>query len=123
MRTVDFDYLLPPELVAQTPAPKRDESRLMVLSRLGGSIQHRKFGEVLEYFRAGDVLVLNDSRVIRARLRGRNVKTGGEFEILLLEEMSPNDWWVMLRPGNAPTYRPKFASKIVTGKSPGPAQE
>jgi S-adenosylmethionine:tRNA ribosyltransferase-isomerase len=99
MRTADFDYLLPPELVAQTPAPKRDQSRLMVLSRLDGSFQHRKFGDVLEYFRAGDVLVLNDSRVIRARLRGRNVRTGGEFEVLLLEEVSTNDWWVMLRPG------------------------
>lgn len=71
----------------------------MVLRRLDGSVNHRKFGDVLDYFRAGDVLVLNDSRVIRARLRGRNRKTGGEFEILLLEEVGANDWWVMLRPG------------------------
>lgn len=99
MRTADFNFLLPPELVAQTPAPKRDQSRLMVLSRPGSSLQHHKFGDVMDYFRAGDVLVLNDSRVIRARLRGRNAKTGGEFEILLLEEVSTNDWWVMLRPG------------------------
>ena len=71
----------------------------MVLRRLGGSLEHRKFRDVLDYVRAGDVLVLNDSRVIRARLRGRNKKTAGEFEILLLEEVGVNDWWVMLRPG------------------------
>src|SRR5436190_5371625 len=99
MRTADFDFLLPPELVAQTPASKRDQSRLMMFSRAGASIQHRKFGELLDYFRAGDVLVLNDSRVIRARLRGWNATTGGAFEILLLEEIGSNDWWVMLRPG------------------------
>jgi len=62
-------------------------------------MQHCRFGGVPDYFRAGDVLVLNDSRVIRARLRGRNAKSGGTFEILLLEEISPNNWWVMLRPG------------------------
>jgi S-adenosylmethionine:tRNA ribosyltransferase-isomerase len=99
MRTADFDYLLPSGLVAQAPSLKRDESRLMVLCRLSGSLEHRKFGEVADFFRSGDVLVLNDSRVIRARLRGRNAKTGGEFEILLLEEVDTNDWWAMLRPG------------------------
>jgi S-adenosylmethionine:tRNA ribosyltransferase-isomerase len=99
MRTSDFDYLLPPKLVAQTPASQRDQSRLMVMSRPCGSIQHLKFGQVLDYFRTGDVLVLNDSRVIHARLRGQNVKSGGAFEILLLEEIRTNDWWVMLRPG------------------------
>jgi len=71
----------------------------MVLRRPGGSVEHRKFRDVLDHVRAGDVLVLNDSQVIRARLRGRNKKTAGEFEILLLEEVGVNDWWVMLRPG------------------------
>jgi S-adenosylmethionine:tRNA ribosyltransferase-isomerase len=71
----------------------------MVMSRPSASIQHRKFGQVLDYLHAGDVLVLNDSRVIHARLRGQNVKSSGTFEILLLEEIGPNDWWVMLRPG------------------------
>ncbi len=99
MRTADFDFALPPELIAQQPAPKRDASRLLVLQRADGRIEHRRFRDLLEFLRAGDVLVLNNSRVIPARLRGTNAKSGGKFEILLLEENAPNDWWVMLRPG------------------------
>ena len=99
MRTADFDFALPPELIAQQPAPKRDASRLLVLHRADGRIEHRKFRDLLEYLRQGDVLVLNNSRVIPARLRGANVKSGGKFEVLLLEETTTNDWWVMLRPG------------------------
>ncbi len=99
MRTADFDFALPPELIAQSPAPKRDESRLLVLHRADGHVEHRKFRDLLEFLRAGDVLVLNNSRVIPARLRGANAKSGGKFEILLLEEKAPNDWWAMIRPG------------------------
>jgi S-adenosylmethionine:tRNA ribosyltransferase-isomerase len=99
MRTADFHYDLPPELVAQHPAPRRDESRLLVLRRPGGAIEHRRFRDLLEQLRTGDVLVLNNSRVIPARLRGVNVHTGGRFELLLLTENAPNDWWAMLRPG------------------------
>ncbi len=99
MRTADFDFLLPPELIAQQPAPKRDQSRLLVLYREDGKVEHRKFPDLLEFLRAGDVLILNNSRVIPARLRGANAKSGGKFEMLLLEENAPNDWWAMLRPG------------------------
>ena len=99
MRTADFDFVLPPELIAQRPAPRRDDSRLLVLNRDGGRIEHRRFRDFLEFLRAGDVLVLNNSRVIPARLRGANARTGGQFEILLLEENATNDWWAMLRPG------------------------
>src|ERR1043165_6982776 len=99
MRTADFDFQLPPELIAQVPAERRDASRLLVLDRANEKILHEHFRDVLKYFRAGDVLVLNNSRVIPARLRGVNEKTGGQFEVLLLEENSANDWWVMLRPG------------------------
>jgi S-adenosylmethionine:tRNA ribosyltransferase-isomerase len=99
MRTADFDFALPPELIAQKPAPKRDESRLLVLQRNNGRVEHQKFRDLLNYFRAGDVLVLNNSRVIPARLRGANAKSGGKFEILLLEETTLNKWWAMLRPG------------------------
>src|SRR6266446_3865303 len=99
MRTVDFDYALPEELIAQTPAVQRDQSRLLVLHRDTGKIEHRVFSDLLEYLRSGDVMVLNNSRVIPARLRGVNVITGGHFELLLLEENAVNDWWVMLRPG------------------------
>jgi len=99
MRTADFDFALPSALIAQTPAPARDQARLLVLERATGRLAHRHFVDLLEYFRPGDVLVLNDSRVIAARLRGRNLRTGGKFEALLLEENAANDWWAMLRPG------------------------
>ena len=101
MRTADFNFDLPPGLIAQHPAPQRDESRLLVLHRANGNIEHRRFRDLAGVFRAGDVLVLNNSRVIPARLRGANARTGGKFEILLLEEKATNDWWVMLRPGKS----------------------
>ncbi len=99
MRVADFEFHLPEELIAQQPAPARDASRLLVLHRENARMEHKSFRDVLEIFRRGDVLVLNDSRVIPARLRGVNVQTGGAFEILLLEENSRNDWWAMMRPG------------------------
>jgi S-adenosylmethionine:tRNA ribosyltransferase-isomerase len=99
MRTTDFDFALPPELIAQQPAPRRDKSRLLVLLRTTGRVEHRNFRDLLEFLRPGDVLVLNNSRVVPARLRGTNAKSGGKFEMLLLEENSQNDWWAMLRPG------------------------
>jgi S-adenosylmethionine:tRNA ribosyltransferase-isomerase len=109
MLTTDFDFELPPELIAQTPLPERDQSRLLVLHRDGRPIEHRGFRDVLNYLRKGDVLILNDSRVIPARLRGRNANSGGQFEILLLEENAANDWWVMLRPGK----RARVGTEII----------
>jgi S-adenosylmethionine:tRNA ribosyltransferase-isomerase len=91
----------------------------MVLNRLDSSVEHRNFRDVLDYLRAGDVLVLNDSRVIRARLRGRNKKTGGEFEILLLEEVGANDWWVMLRPGKRARAQTQIVFQDRHGKITG----
>jgi S-adenosylmethionine:tRNA ribosyltransferase-isomerase len=99
VRTVDFYFDLPPELIAQSPAPQRDQSRLLVLHRTENRIEHRQFQDIVDFFCAGDVLVLNNSRVIPARLHGVNAKTGGKFELLLLEENAVNDWWAMLRPG------------------------
>ena len=99
MRTADFFYDLPPKLIAQTPAPERDRSRLLVVERRTEKISHRTFPDLLEYLIPGDLLVLNDSRVIPARLRGVNAKSGGKFEILLLTENQTNDWWTLLRPG------------------------
>ena len=72
---------------------------MLVLPRQSGPIAHRTFPDLLAYFRPGDVLVMNDSRVIPARLRGHKPDTGGQIELLLLEECDRNDWWVMLRPG------------------------
>jgi S-adenosylmethionine:tRNA ribosyltransferase-isomerase len=99
VRTADFKFDLPPELIAQQPAPRRDQSRLLVVHRAENRIEHRHFQDFPEYLHAGDVLVLNNSRVIPARLHGENSKTGGKFEILLLEENDRNDWWAMMRPG------------------------
>jgi S-adenosylmethionine:tRNA ribosyltransferase-isomerase len=115
MRTADFDFELPPELIAQTPAPERDASRLLVLHRESGKIEHRKFRDVLDFFRPGDVLVLNNSRVIPARLRGVNAKSGGAFEIFLLEENSVNDWWTMVRPGK----RARIGTEIILRDAQG----
>jgi len=103
--TADFDYSLPPDLIAQTPAKRRDQSRLLVMSRDAGALEHRSFVELSAYLRAGDVLVINDSRVIPARLRGTSRRTAGEFEVLLVEENGTNDWWAMLRPGKRATLQ------------------
>jgi S-adenosylmethionine:tRNA ribosyltransferase-isomerase len=99
VRTAAFHYDLPPELIAQTPAERRDGSRLLVLRRADGAVAHRAFPDLLEYLRPGDALILNDSRVIPARLRARKPDSGGQVEVLLGEECGRNDWWVMLKPG------------------------
>ena len=107
--TAEFDYLLPPELIAQHPAPRRDGSRLLVLKRPEGIAEHHAFSALPSFLKPGDLLVLNNSRVIPARLRGFKPDTGGEIEILLLEENGPLDWWVMLRPGK----RVRPGTKII----------
>ena len=99
MRTVDFKFDLPPELVAQFPTPERDASRLLVFRRESVQLEHRKFRDLRELMRPGDVMVLNDSRVVPARLRGRSESTGGAIEVLLVGECATNDWWTMMRPG------------------------
>ena len=99
MRASDFDYELPEELIAQAPLERRDQSRLFVLHRSSGKFEHARFSDLPNCLRAGDLLVLNDSKVIPARLHGVNRRTGGEFEVFLVEEVAPNDWWAMLRPG------------------------
>ena len=108
MRTADFHFDLPTDLIAQQPAPKRDGSRLLVVDRTSGKTEHRQFPDLLNYLQPGDVLVLNNSRVIPARLHGTNAKSGGQFEVLLLEECAANNWWAMLRPGK----RAKLGTQI-----------
>ncbi len=98
MRTSDFNYYLPQELIAQTPLEPRDHSRLMVLGRSDNSLNHRSFFEVVDYLRNGDVLVFNDSRVIPARLSGRKADTGGRLEILLLRQLDSGGWEALVRP-------------------------
>ena len=99
VKTSDFDYSLPLELIAQTPLEPRDQSRLMVLNRSDGSIEHRKFFEITNYLRAGDVLLFNDSRVIPARLNGRKIDSGGRVEILLLRRLDTCAWETLVKPG------------------------
>ncbi|MGD8623786.1 MAG: tRNA preQ1(34) S-adenosylmethionine ribosyltransferase-isomerase QueA [Anaerolineae bacterium] len=97
MKTDDFDYELPQELVAQTPVEPRDASRLMVVHRDTGRIEHRVFAQVAEYLRPGDLLVLNQTRVIPARLFGRKAKTGGKVELLLLDRRDERTWEALVR--------------------------
>lgn len=99
MNLSDFDYILPPELIAQTPAEPRDASRLMVIDRRDGSRHHRHFREIVEFLQPGDALVFNDSRVIPARLHGRKAGSGGRVEILLLRRREPGTWEALVRPG------------------------
>ena len=99
MKTSDFDYRLPEELIAQTPAEPRDHSRLLVLSRGTGRMEHRPFYDLTEWLRAGDVMVFNDSRVFPARLHGRKTDTGARVELLLLHRRGPSTWKALVRPG------------------------
>jgi S-adenosylmethionine:tRNA ribosyltransferase-isomerase len=97
VRTAEFDYYLPPERIAQEPVEPRDAARLMILDRASGEIEHRVFREVGEYLRPGDLLVFNDTRVFPARLYARKAKSGGQVEILLLEEIRPGSWNGLVR--------------------------
>ena len=99
MRTSDFDYHLPPELIAQKPIEPRDLSRLMVLRRDTGALEHRHFPDLLEYLRPGDVMVFNQSRVIPARLYGHRADTGSKAEFLLLRRNADGTWQAIARPG------------------------
>ena len=99
MRTDDFNFPLSDALIAHEPSERRDQSRLLVLRRRDGLIEHRSFTDLLEYLNPGDALVLNNSRVVPARLRGFKPGSGGRVELLLLAEEHTNDWWAMVRPG------------------------
>ncbi len=92
MKTADFDYELPEELIAQTPAPEREDARMLVLDRDSGALAHRTIRDLPGYLNAGDALVVNDTKVIPARLFGRKAPSGGRVETLLLEEESPGLW-------------------------------
>jgi len=115
MKTSDFDYSLPPELIAQTPIEPRSQSRLLVLDRSDGSLKHHRFFEIVDYLRDGDVLVFNNSLVIPARLRGKRGESEGKLEILLLRQLGPNLWETLVKPAR----RVKTGTIIeITGHSP-----
>jgi len=94
----DFDFVLPPELIAQKPTARRDQARLMVVDRAQHRVSHDIFANIGHYLYPGDVLVVNDTKVIPARLRGRKVGTGGKVEVLLLHELHTGVWEVLLKP-------------------------
>ena len=96
-KTADFSYQLPSRLIAQEPAKPRDHSRLLVLEKNNGTIEHRQFVEILNYLQAGDVLVLNNSKVFPARLHGRKRGSGGVGEIFLHHKLTANIWECLLR--------------------------
>jgi S-adenosylmethionine:tRNA ribosyltransferase-isomerase len=112
MKTSDFDYKLPLGQIAQTAIEPRDHSRLMVLSRKDGNMEHRYFYEVGDYLRSGDILVCNDSRVIPARLLGRKVDGGAKVELLLLRRLERGVWETLARPGR----RLKAGTKLELGE-------
>ncbi|MDD4351898.1 MAG: tRNA preQ1(34) S-adenosylmethionine ribosyltransferase-isomerase QueA [Candidatus Gracilibacteria bacterium] len=112
MKATDFDYNLPPELIAQHPASPRDASRLMLLDRSEGSIEQHIFRELADLLKAGDVLVLNDSKVLPARLFGRKDRTGAHLETLLLRDLGAGKWEALVKPAK----RVKVGTKIYYRK-------
>ena len=111
MRTDDFDYELPTGSIAQSPAEPRDSCRLLVLDRQSGQRDHRTFADLPEYLREGDLLVVNETRVLPARLTGVKDETGGAVELLLLRERYDNAWECLVKPGR----RLKPGAKVVLG--------
>lgn len=99
MKVSDFNYELPEELIAQTPYDKRDEARLMVIDKEKQTIEHKIFKNVIDYLEPGDCLVINNTKVLPARLYGKK-DTGANVEFLLLKRIEKDDWEVMVRPGN-----------------------
>src|SRR4030042_74987 len=120
MKTSDFDYHLPPELIAQTPVEPRDQSRLMVLRRSDGKVGHHYFYEIASYLHSGDTVVFNNSRVIPARVLGRKSDSDTEVEILLLRRVDNSLWEILIRPGR----KVGIGTKIrITNESAGAVQE
>ncbi|WP_406678729.1 tRNA preQ1(34) S-adenosylmethionine ribosyltransferase-isomerase QueA [Moorella sp. ACPs] len=112
MRLEEFDYDLPPELIAQTPVEPRDASRLLVLHREGDYLEHRHFYDLPDYLHEGDVLVLNETRVLPARLWGRRAGTGARIEVLLLTRRDRDTWEALVRPGR----RVPVGTEIIFGQ-------
>ena len=101
MKVSDFDFYLPEELIAQHPLEKRDESRLMVLDKKTGKIEHKRFYDIIDYLNKGDTLVLNNTRVMPARLIGEKENTGGKIEFLLLKRVEGDKWECLAKPGKS----------------------
>lgn len=109
MKVTDFDFDLPEQLIAQSPYEKRDEARLMILNKKDGNIQHKVFKDIIDYLNPGDCLVLNDTRVIPARLIGEKQGTGGKMEFLLLKRVDKDCWQTLVKPGKRAQVGTKFS--------------
>ncbi len=109
MKTDLFNYDLPPELIAQHPPKRRELARMMVLHRESGKIEHKSITAIPDYLHAPDVLVLNNTKVIPARIFGHKASSGGKVELLLLEEASPGEWKVLMKTSR----RPKIGDELV----------
>ena len=118
MKTKDFYFDLPPELIAQTPIEKRDSSRLLCLDKESGAVEHRHFYDLPEFLRPGDCLILNNSRVLPARLLGSRIPGGGSCEVLLLIDRGENTWECLVRPGKKllPGTRISFGDGELTAE-------
>ncbi|MEG1578786.1 MAG: S-adenosylmethionine:tRNA ribosyltransferase-isomerase, partial [Oscillospiraceae bacterium] len=118
MKTSDFYYDLPQELIAQTPLERRDGSRLLTLNKATGETEHRHFFDLPEYLHPGDCLVLNDSRVLPARLLGHRVPSGGAVEVLLLIDKGNKTWECLVRPGRKlhPGAQISFGDGLLTAE-------
>ena len=115
-KVADFDFAVPRELVAQTPADKRDHSRLMVLDRTTRTIDHKHFYDIINYFRPGDILILNDTKVMPANLVGRKEEGGGKVEVLLVARgkgQGSRRWECLVKPGK----RLKVGSRVIFGEN------
>ncbi|PJA29436.1 MAG: tRNA preQ1(34) S-adenosylmethionine ribosyltransferase-isomerase QueA [candidate division Zixibacteria bacterium CG_4_9_14_3_um_filter_46_8] len=115
MELADYDYHLPRELIAQYPLDQRDQSRLLVLSKETGDIQHRRFDQIIEFLRPGDCLVINNSKVFPARLYGKRKPSGGQVEIFLLRKIDDLIWEALVNPGKklAPGTEVEFAGDFA----------
>ncbi|NFA60883.1 tRNA preQ1(34) S-adenosylmethionine ribosyltransferase-isomerase QueA [Clostridium sporogenes] len=111
MKVKDFDFYLPEELIAQHPMEKRDEARLLVLNKETGEIEHKIFKNILDYLNPNDCLVLNDTRVLPARLIGAKEETGGKMEFLLLKRKEKDVWETLVKPGK----RAQIGTKFIFG--------
>ena len=118
MKLTDFNYELPEELIAQHPYDKRDEARLMVLNKQKQTIEHKVFKDIIDYLEPGDCLVINNTKVIPARLYGIKDKTGAKVEFLLLKQIENDIWEVMVRPGRKllPGTKVIFGGGILTAE-------
>ncbi len=121
MKTHDFYFDLPQELIAQTPLERRDGSRLLVLDKKTGAVEHRHFYDLPEYLRPGDCLILNNSRVLPARLLGHRLPGGGACEILLLIDRGDNVWECLVRPGKKLRKGARVSYQTVYSKVNGSA--